>query len=149
MRKLPILLLLIPLILLSSCGDDDAGASPQATQAPSAATTQTASSEAAIEGMVSVDFTGAPEELDAIEVAFEVAPGSTAWQAVAMALGEDKLAFQDFGGDLGVFISGFNGVEAEGDHFWEFKINGESAQVGVGKYEVQQGDVIEFVYSSY
>jgi hypothetical protein len=98
---------------------------------------------------VSVDFTGAPEELDAIEAPFEVAPETTAWEAIKTALGEENLTYQDFGGDLGIFISGFKGVAAEGNHFWEFKINGEGAEAGVSKYVVQQGDVLEFVYSSF
>jgi hypothetical protein len=108
-----------------------------------------ASSPAAIQGSVRVDFTGAPKELDPIDATFSVEPGSTAWDAVRMSLGDENLSFQDYGGDLGIFVSGFKGVDAEGNHFWELKINGESAQVGVAKYEVNQGDVLEFVYSSY
>jgi hypothetical protein len=78
-----------------------------------------------------------------------VAPETTAWEAIKMALGEENLTYQVFGGDLGIFISGFNGVAAEGNHFWEFKINGEGAEEGVSKYVVRQGDVLEFVYSSF
>ena len=147
--KLFLILLALPLFLLVACSDDDAGASDPATAAPAATVTQEAPSDAAIKGTVVVDFTGAPEELAKVETAFEVGPESSAWDAVKMALGEDNLVFNDFGGDLGIFISGFNGVEAEGNHFWEFKVNGETAEVGVSKYVVQQGDVIEFVYSSF
>ena len=67
---------------------------------------------------------------------FEVEAGSTAWEAIKAALGEDNFSFQDFGGDLGVFITGFNGVDAEGNNFWEFKPNGETAEVGGAEVEV-------------
>ena len=130
------LLLTLPLLLLAGCSDDDNGQDG-------------AGSGEAVSGTVRVDFTGAPEELEAIEATYEVDAGTNAWEAIKQALGEDNLAFQDFGGDLGVFITGFTGVEAEGDHFWEFKLNGETSEAGVSKYEVQDGDVLEFVYSSF
>ena len=135
----PFVLLLVPLLLLAACSDDD----------DSAPATGPAGSAATISGSVGVDFTGAPQELDVIEATFEVEAGTTAWDAIKVALGEENLAFEDFGGDLGIFITGFNGVQAEGNHFWEFKVNGETAEAGVSKYEVTDGDVLEFVYSSF
>jgi hypothetical protein len=167
-RKLPLLLLLISVLLLAACGDDSnatptataaLASSPTATASVSAQTTATttpapsggsgAASDSAIEGTLKVDFTGAPEELEAIDKPFSVPEGSSAWDAVKEALGEDNVSSQDFGGDLGVFVTGFKGVDAEGNHFWEFKVNGESSNVGAGKYEVKQGDVLEFAYSSF
>jgi len=126
--------------------DDDAPAVAAATQAPA---TQAAAAEAAIQGTITIDFTGAPQELETVETTFEVAPGTTAWDAIKSAIGEDNLTYEDFGGDLGIFIGGFNGVEAEGNHFWDFKVNGEGSESGVSSYEVQAGDVLEFVYSSF
>lgn len=153
MRRAPtnlrLLLLVIPLLLLVSCSDDDAGATEVPTSTPAATATQVLAANAAIAGTVKVDFTGAPEELATIEAPFEVEAESTAWDAIMAAIGEENLKYEDFGGDLGIFISGFNGVDAEGNHFWEFKLNGETAEAGVSKYMVQQGDVIEFVYSSF
>jgi hypothetical protein len=168
-RPLTLLLILIPLWLLAGCsddGDDDGGGAvsvtatlPAVTQsaAPTltAAATPTATPVAEVAGVavvagsVSVDFTGSPEELETLEASFEVEPGSSAWDAIKTALGEENLTFEDFGGALGIFITGFNGVEVEGNHFWEFKVNGEGSDVGVSTYIVQQGDVIEFVYSSF
>jgi hypothetical protein len=136
-------------LLVAACSDDDGDAAVPPTPTPAATATQEAASTASIQGTVTVDFTGAPQELEALDVSFEVAPESTAWDAIKLALGEENLTFMDFGGDLGIFISGFNGVNAEGNNFWEFKINGEGAEVGVSKYQVQQGDVLSFVYSSF
>ena len=154
-------LILSPLLFVAGCSDGDDGSSAAAITTGATTTSQptdttqtnasggTAPAEATLTGSVRVDFTGAPEELPAIDMTFEVEAGSTAWDAVRAALGEENLDYQDFGGDLGIFITGFNGVEAQGNHFWEFKPNGETAEVGVSKYEVQQGDVLEFAYSSF
>ena len=148
MRRILLLLFLVPCLLFAGCSDDDGDANPQATATQPPAT-QAAPAQEAVQGTITIDFTGAPEELEKVEATFEVAPGSTAWDAIKAAIGEDNLAFEDFGGTLGIFISGFNGVEAEGNHFWEFKVNGEGSEVGVSSYEVQQGDMLEFVYSSF
>jgi hypothetical protein len=122
------------------------GASPDGSTARHAAPP---ASDAAMKGTVSVDFTGSPEERETLEAAYEVPAGSTAWDAIKAAVGEENLSYDDFGGSLGIFITGFNGVVVEGNHFWEFKLNGETSEVGVSSYEVQQGDVLEFVYSSF
>lgn len=151
MRRLFSVLLLIPLLLLTACSDDDGGSqvATAPTNAPAATATLDAPADAAIAGSIRVDFTGAPEELDAIDLSFEVPEGTKAWDAIKEALGEENLSFQDFGGDLGIFITGFNGVQAQGNHFWEFRINGETAGAGVSAYVIQPDDVLEFVYSSF
>lgn len=155
---LSVLLLVVPLVLGMACsGDDDTpGATTAITQQATTSTTEQqagTTTESApkpvVRGKVMVDFTGAPEELEAIDAEFEVEAGTTAWDAIRAALGEENLSYQDFGGDLGIFITGFKGVEVEGNHFWEFKVNGETAEAGVSKYKVQDGDVLEFAYSSF
>jgi hypothetical protein len=148
-RRLSILLLTLPLLLLFTACSDDGGSQAVATTGASATTTLEAPAAGLIEGSVRVDFTGAPQELQPMDLAFEVAAGSTAWDAIMDAIGEDNMSYQDFGGDLGIFITGFHGVQAKGNHFWEFKLNGETAGAGVSAYEVQPGDVLEFVYSSF
>ena len=134
-RRLSLVLLLLPFLLLTSCSDDD---DPEAS-----------GSTGTVAATVVVDFTGSPEEREKLEAAFTVEAGTTAWEAVQQALGEENLRYQDFGGDLGIFITGFYGVEVQGNHFWEFRLNGETAEQGVSKYVVQPGDVLEFVYSSF
>lgn len=100
-----------------------------------------------VRGTVSVNFAGAPAQRPAVTASFAVEPGQNAWTAIQQALGASNLTFRDFGGDLGIFISGFYGVQAEGDHFWEFFVNGQSSDVGVSGYIVKDGDVLEFRYS--
>ena len=161
MHRFIILPCFVVALFLAGCSDDDdgssgsgTGAAPTAaapTEAPAtaAAPTGAAAADALVEGSVTVDFTGSPEERDPIDAPYEVEAGSTAWEAIQAAVGEENLSFDDFGGDLGILITGFEGVEIEGNHFWEFKVNGEAAEVGVSNYEVQDGDVLEFVYSSF
>lgn len=156
--RLSVLLLIIPLLLVAGCSDDDdalatgmsvADQQPTSVAAAPEASSGNAASDAVVRGRVVVDFTGAPEELEAIDAEFEVEAGTTAWDAIKKALGEENVSYQDFGGDLGIFITGFKGVEVEGNHFWEFKLDGKSAEAGVSKYKVEDGDVLEFGYTSF
>jgi hypothetical protein len=80
-------------------------------------------------------------------MSFAVEPGTNAWTAIQSAIGTQNLTFQDYGGNLGIFINGFYGVQAEGNHFWEFYVNGKSSEQGVSAYDVKSGDVLEFRYA--
>jgi hypothetical protein len=148
-RRLSIVLLLFAGLIWVGCSSNDTSASTSGATGGASTVAASSSLTPAVLGTVAVDFTGAPKELEPITATFSVEQGSKAWDAIKQALGEDRLTYQDFGGDLGIFITGFDGVEAEGNHFWEFRVNGEGADVGVSKYEVMSGDVLEFVYSSY
>jgi len=83
--------------------------------------------------------------------------GTTAWSAIQKAMGVDnlqcpgneKLQCTDYGGDLGIFISGFNGVVAAGNQYYEFRVNGVSSNVGVSSYVCNNNDVLEFVLTSF
>jgi hypothetical protein len=98
-------------------------------------------------GTILVKFEGSPSRRQNVMATFEIDPQQSAWIAVQKALGPANLKYRDFGGDLGIFITGFYGVEATGDHFWEFFVNGKSSEVGVSSYIVKDGDVLEFRYS--
>jgi len=141
LRFLLVALLLPPLIsLAAACSDDSssgAGASPSATAV------------AIVRGQVIVNFAGAPSQRSNVSIAFAVSPGTKAFDAIKRALGESNLNTQDFGGSLGLLITGFYGVQAQGNHFWEFLLNGKSSDVGVSGYEVKEGDVLEFRYASF
>ena len=102
-----------------------------------------------VEGTVVVDFTGSPLPQAARTAMFRVESGATAWTAVQQAVGLKNLGVLDYGGDLGILITGFAGVDAQGNNFWEFFVNGQSSDVGVSGYIVKDGDRLEFRYSSY
>lgn len=102
-----------------------------------------------IRAVVVVRFAGAPVQKIDIATEFEIRPGATAWVGLQKSIGLNNLTFQDFGGDLGIFITGFYGVKAEGNHFWELTINGKTSDVGVSSYVLKDRDVLEFRYASY
>lgn len=123
--------------IAAGCSDDN---SPAAS-----GTTVTASQ---VSGMVVIDFTGSPSERPAVSMPFKVEQGSKALDALKQALGDNNVSTQEFPG-LGAFVTGFYGVQAQGNHFWEFSVNGKSSDVGAGSYEVKDGDAIQFRYTSF
>jgi len=95
---------------------------------------------------VKVDYAGDSGKSAEIR-SVEVEEGKTAWDALQTAVGKENIEFKDYGGDLGIFIAGINGVKPTGNKFWLVKVNGEGAKVGASTYKVKSGDEIEFVVS--
>jgi hypothetical protein len=64
--------------------------------------------------------------------------------------GDIELVYEDYGGDLGVFLQGIDGVgvgeNISGSKWWHFWVNGTYAQVGVSSQILHPGDVILFKY---
>jgi len=55
-------------------------------------------------------------------------------------------SFEYSNSDYGVFITSMNGYTPDSTkEFWEFKVNGSSAAVGVGSYLVLKNDIFDFV----
>jgi hypothetical protein len=102
-----------------------------------------------LRGTVMVNFEGASPPRANISQRFAVPPGQSAWDAIKNALGEQRVTTQDFGGDLGLLITGFDGVLATGNRFWEFLVNGRPSEVGISGYKVKEGDTLEFRLGSF
>lgn len=49
-------------------------------------------------------------------------------------------------GAMGAFITGINGVNQDGNHFWLYFVNGEMSDVACSHYHPVDGDVITFRY---
>jgi hypothetical protein len=64
-------------------------------------------------------------------------------------VGIGNLQYTDYGGDLGIFITSFNGIAASSNQYYEFRVNGASSSVGVSSYICNVGDVLEFVLTSF
>jgi len=75
--------------------------------------------------------------------------GQSAWDAVSTAVGLSNLQYTDYGGDMGIFITGFNGINADSSHYFEFKVNGVSSNVGISSYKCSDGDKLDFVLTSF
>ena len=138
------LVLLVPLMVFFGSGCSEGDSSNGSSAAPPAGS----SAEAQLRGRVMVDFAGAPSQRAPVSMPFAVAPGAKALDAIKVALGDNNVSTQEFSG-LGAFVTGFYGVQAQGNNFWEFRVNGESSDVGVSAYEVKEGDVLEFRYASF
>ncbi len=100
-------------------------------------------------GQVVIDFASSSSPRPKVMRDFAVAEGSTAWEAIRQALGAENVSARDAGPSLGMFVTGFYGVAASGNQFWEFLINGRSAELGVSSYKVKSGDVLEFRISTF
>ncbi|MEQ6377207.1 DUF4430 domain-containing protein [Bacillaceae bacterium S4-13-56] len=84
------------------------------------------------------------EILPLTAVGFE--EGDTAFDVLLDVVGEDQLEYST--SDMGVFLTGINGLVAEGDAYWSFVINGKEAGVGASSYEVKNAEDIMFKYIS-
>ncbi len=110
--------------------------------------TATTSGENEVQVEVTIDYAGEVDK-DPETRSVSIEDGFTAWDVLKNAVGEENIEYKDHGGDMGIFVSGINKVKPEGNKFWLFKVNGEGADVGVSAYEVQNGDMLEFVISEF
>lgn len=95
---------------------------------------------------IGVDYAGQKAN-DSYNVTVDA--GQNAWEAIKKAVGIENLQYTDYGGELGIFITGFNGVAAAGNQFFEFRVNGVSSNVGVSPYICNNGDKLEFVLTTF
>lgn len=95
---------------------------------------------------IAIDY-GGQKTPDSYTADIEV--GESAWEATKKALGIENLQYTDYGGDLGIFIIGFNGVAAAGNQYYEFRVNGVSSNVGVSSYICNKGDKLEFILTTF
>jgi hypothetical protein len=91
---------------------------------------------------IGIDYAG---QKDAALYTTTVNQGQTAWDAVVAAVGLNNLKYTDYGGNMGIFITEFNGISADSSHYFEFKVNSVSSMVGVSSYKVNDGDKLDFV----
>lgn len=60
-----------------------------------------------------------------------------------------NVAYQDYGGDLGIFITEIEGKKnGENGNYWQYFINGKYANIGVSNYILKQGDIIEWRFTA-
>jgi len=120
-----------------------------ATGKPSSTDIRSGEAVASVQGLVVINFAGAPAVRQSVRESFAVPAGSSAWDVLQQAVGLRNVGYVDYGGSLGVMVTSLYGTEAQGNHFWEFMINGAPASLGVSAYVVKEGDRLEFRYSSY
>lgn len=70
----------------------------------------------------------------------------TAYDLLLFAQKEGKVTVDTKQYDFGVFIESIGGVANSNDFVWIYYVNGESASVGADKYELKNGDSVEWRY---
>lgn len=120
---------------------------PTPTPTPTVTPTPTPSpTPAGLNVQIGVDYAGGKSS-DSYTTT--LSSGQTAWDAVVAAIGIDNIKYTDYGGDLGNFITAFNGISAEGNQYYEFRVNGVSSNIGVSGYKCNDGDKLDFVLTSF
>lgn len=126
---------------------------PTPTSSPTQAPTPTVTSAptpsptpAGLNIQIGVDYAG-QKSSDSYNIILN--PDQTAWDAVVAAIGVDNIKYTDYGGDMGKFITSFNGIDAGGNQYYEFRVNGSSSDVGVSSYKCNDNDKLDFVLTSF
>ncbi|MDX9893398.1 MAG: DUF4430 domain-containing protein [Patescibacteria group bacterium] len=59
-----------------------------------------------------------------------------------------EIGYQDYGGDLGVFLESIDGVanDSRSGRYWQYWVNNVYAQVGLSNYQLKPGDVVTWKY---
>lgn len=58
-----------------------------------------------------------------------------------------SIGYKEF--DFGKMVETINGYTVQGNEFWNIKVNGEDAQLGISDLEVNRGDGVEFSISTF
>ncbi len=119
---------------------------PTPTLTPSPIPTETPTpTPAGLKIQIGIDYGGGKND----SYTTTVSQGQTAWDAVSATVGLSNLKYTDYGKDMGIFITGFNGINADSSHYFEFKVNGVSSNTGVSNYKCNDGDKLDFVLTSF
>ena len=117
------------------------------TPAPTVTPTMTpVPTPAGLKIQIGIDYAG---QKSADSYSASADSGQTAWDAVTAAIGINNLQYTDYGGDMGIFITGFNGINAASNQYFEFRVNGVSSSVGVSSYKFSDGDKLDFVLMTF
>jgi hypothetical protein len=120
---------------------------PTPTVTPSSSPTATPTpTPAGLEVQIGIDYAG---QKTSDSYTTTVNQGQSAWDAVVSAVGLGNLQYTDYGGNMGIFITGFNGINAASNQYFEFRVNGVSSNDGVSSYKCNNGDKLDFVLTSF
>lgn len=78
----------------------------------------------------------------------KVAAGTTTLALLEKVAAANSITLNTKQYDFGVIVNGIDGLDSTDKQFWLFSVNGKESPVGAGEYTVQNGDTIEFRYTS-
>jgi len=110
--------------------------------------TPSASVNGISEGIVHIMIDSGNDSLKTVEVLLAGTSDLFTILQHAQKNGDLELVYTDYGGDMGVFLQGINGVgeDSSANKWWHYWVNGEYAMVGVSSQIVSPGDVVLFKY---
>lgn len=81
----------------------------------------------------------------------ELKDGDNAYTVLARAASENNFTLNtiDYGGSLGIMITGIGGVNAHDNYFWSFYYNGVASMVGASSQVVNDGDATSWKYETW
>lgn len=71
---------------------------------------------------------------------------ATPFEALEVAASEQNLELKTKQYDLGIFVEGIGGVENTKEKAWIYFVNEKAGEVASDKYELKEGDVVEWKY---
>jgi uncharacterized protein YaiE (UPF0345 family) len=78
---------------------------------------------------------------------FEFRDGMTAFSILKDYVTEKGYNFSTQQYDFGVFVKDINNYESDNQKAWIYSVNGEAGNVAADKYELKDGDIVEWKYS--
>jgi len=81
----------------------------------------------------------------------ELQENDNAYTVLARAAAENGFALEtiDYGGSLGIMVTGIGGVNAHDNYFWAFYYNGAMSMVGASSQPVSDGDTTSWKFETW
>lgn len=84
------------------------------------------------------------------ETTVELYEGDSVYSLLQRFFQEQKMHYEFVGSDSSAYLAGINNLyefDCGSLSGWEYAVNGEFPSIGLGGYELQDGDVIELLYT--
>jgi len=73
-------------------------------------------------------------------------PGKTAFEALQKIASSSNILLETKQYDFGIFVKGVDGLENTKDFSWTYFVNGRAPEVASDKYDLREGDRVEWRY---
>lgn len=73
---------------------------------------------------------------------------ATPYDALVLIAKKNNLDLQTKQYDFGIFVEGIGNQKNTKDKAWIYFVNGKSGEVAADKYELKQGDIVEWKYTT-
>ncbi len=81
-------------------------------------------------------------------ITYENIQAATPYDALVLIAKKNNLVLQTKQYDFGIFVEGVGEQKMTKDKVWIYYVNGKSGEVASDKYELKQGDTVEWKYTT-